>query len=106
MLKLNVRRIATVLSVGAALDVLATAANANTFTIDSTGLDGPGTINGSFTMTPGYWSTIANVNVQATLPLMWGRLVIGTDLLTFNTASFVPNAPNSADGYIWLTNTS
>jgi hypothetical protein len=106
MLKLNVRRISTRLSLGAALALLATAANANTFTIDGTWLQGPGTITGSFTMTPGDWSTIANVNVQATLPLLWGGLVYGTDQLTFNNASFVPNAPNSDAGYIWLTNTS
>jgi hypothetical protein len=106
MLKLNVRRISTRLSLGAALALLVTAANANTFTIDGTWLQGPGTISGSFTMTPGDWSTIANVNVQATLPLMWGQLVYGTDQLTFNSASFVPNVPNSDAGYIWLTNTS
>ena len=106
MLKLNVRRIPTWLSLGAALAFMATSANANTFTIDATWLQGSGTISGSFTMTPGDWSTIANVNVQATLPIMWGQLVTGTDNLTFNTASFVPNAPNSDAGYIWLTNTS
>jgi hypothetical protein len=106
MLKLNVRRISTRLSLGAALALMATLASANTFTIDGTWLQGPGTISGSFTMTPGDWSTIANVNVQATLPLMFGSLVLGTDNLTFNNASFVPNAPNSDAGYIWLTNTS
>jgi hypothetical protein len=106
MLRLNVQRVATGLSLGAALTLLATAANANTFTIDGTWIQGPGTISGSFTMTPGDWSTIANVNVQAKLPLMFGSLVLGTDILTFNSASFVPNSPNSADGYIWLTNTS
>jgi hypothetical protein len=112
MLKLNVRRNPTWLSLGAgaALALLATAANANTFTIDATWLQGSGTISGSFTMTPGDWSTIANVNVQATLPYSgpnsWGQLVTVTDHLTFNSASFVPNAPNSDSGYIWLTNTS
>jgi hypothetical protein len=110
MLKLNVRRISTRLSLGAALALLVTAANANTFTIDATWVDGPGTITGSFTMDLGNWSTIANVNVQATLPYtgsnMFGQLVTLTDNLTFNSASFVPNAPNSDAGYIWLTNTS
>ena len=61
-------------------------------------------------MTPGDWSTIANVNVQATLPYTgsnsWGQVATLTDHLTFNSASFVPNAPNSDAGYIWLTNTS
>jgi hypothetical protein len=110
MPKLNVRRISTRLSLGAALALLVTAANANTFTIDATWVDGPGTITGSFTMDLGNWSTIANVNVQATLPYtgsnMFGQLVTLTDNLTFNSASFVPNAPNSDAGYIWLTNTS
>jgi hypothetical protein len=110
MLKLNVRRIPAWLSIGAALTLMATAANANVFTIDATWLDGPGTISGSFTMTPGDWSTIANVNVQAALPYtgsnMFGMLVTVTDNLTFNSASFVPNAPGSQAGYIWLTNTS
>jgi len=112
MLKLNVRRIRTRLSLGAgaALVLLATAANANTFTIDATWLGGPGTISGSFLMTPGDWSTISSVNVQATLPYTGsnsgGMLVTLTDHLTFNSASFVPNAPNSDAGYIWLTNTS
>jgi hypothetical protein len=110
MLKLNVRRVAIELWLGAALALLTSAANANTFTIDGTRLNGygVGTISGSFTMTPGDWSTIANVNVQATLPLtlVYGGIVIGWDHLTFNSASFVPNSPNSADGYIWLTNTS
>jgi hypothetical protein len=91
---------------GAALALLATSAKANTFAIDGTWLQGSGTITGSFTMTPGDWTTIANVNVQATLPLMFGSLVLGTDNLTFNSASFVPNAPNSDSGYIFLTNTS
>src|SRR5262245_42570803 len=68
MLKLNVRRIPTWLSLGAALALMVTAANANTFTIDATWLNGPGTISGSFTMTPGDWTTIADVNVQASLP--------------------------------------
>ena len=78
MLKLNVRRISTRLSLGAALALMATAANANTFTIDATWLDGPGTISGSFTMTPGDWSTIANVNVQATLPYTGSNAVWAT----------------------------
>jgi PEP-CTERM motif len=110
MPKLNVRRISTRLSLGAALALLVTAAHANTFTIDASWLGGPGTISGSFTMDLGNWSTIANVNVQATLPYtgsnMFGQVVTLTDHLTFNSASFVPNAPNSASGYIWLTNTS
>jgi hypothetical protein len=110
MLKLNVRRISTRLSLGAALALMATAASANTFTIDATWLNGPGTISGSFTMDLGNWSTIANVDVQATLPYTGsnahGQLVTITDHLTFNSASFVPNAPNSDAGYIWLTNTS
>jgi hypothetical protein len=110
MLKLNVRRISTRLSLGAALALMATAANANTFTIDGTWLQGPGTISGSFTMTPGDWSTIANVNVQAALPYIGSNsyvpLVTLVDQLTFNSASFVPNAANSNAGYIWLTNTS
>jgi PEP-CTERM motif-containing protein len=110
LIKLNVRRISTRLSLGAALALLVTAANANTFTIDATWVDGPGTITGSFTMNLGDWSTIANVNVQATLPYTgsnaYGQLVTITDHLTFNSASFVPNAPNSDAGYIWLTNTS
>ena len=67
LIKLNVRRISTRLSLGAALALLVTAANANTFTIDATWVDGPGTITGSFTMDLGNWSTIANVNVQAAL---------------------------------------
>jgi hypothetical protein len=110
MLKLNVRRFPTWLSAGAAVALLATAANANTFTIDATWLNGPGTISGSFLMTPGDWSTISNVSVQATLPYTgsnsWGQVATVTDHLTFNSASFVPNAPNSDSGYIWLTNTS
>ena len=110
MLKLNVRGISTGLSVGAALVLLATVANANTFTIDATWLNGPGTISGSFTMDLGNWNTIANVDVQATLPYTgsnaYGQLVTIVDHLTFNSASFVPNAPNSDAGYIWLTNTS
>jgi len=112
MLKLNVRRIRTRLSLGAgaALVLLATAANANTHPSDATGLGGPGTNSGSFLMTPGDWSTISSVNVQATLPYTGsnsgGMLVTLTDHLTFNSASFVPNAPNSDAGYIWLTNTS
>jgi hypothetical protein len=106
MLKLNVRRASTWLSLGAALALLATSAKANTFVIDGSWLQGSGTITGSFTMTPGDWTTIANVNVQATLPLMFGSLVAGTDNLTFNSASFVPDAPNSNSGYISLTNTS
>jgi hypothetical protein len=113
MLKFNVRRIVAGLSLGAGLAVLATAANANTFTIDASGIfpAGSGTITGSFTMTPGDWSTIANVNVQAALPYNVTNFfggIIGTaiDNLTFNSASFVPNAPGSAAGYILLTNTS
>jgi hypothetical protein len=109
MPKLNIRRIPTWLSLGAALALLATTANANTFTIDGTWLDGPGTINGSFTMTPGDWSTIADVDVQATLPYTGysnGQVVTLIDHLTFNSGSFVPNAPNSNAGYIMLTNTS
>jgi hypothetical protein len=110
MLNLNVRRIPTWLSVGAALAMLTTVANANTFTIDATWLDGPGTISGSFTMDLGNWNTIANVNVQATLPYTgsnaYGQIATIIDHLTFNSASFVPNATNSDSGYIWLTNTS
>jgi hypothetical protein len=106
MLKLNIRRTPTWLSLSAALALMASAANANTFTIDGTWLQGSGTISGSFTMTPGDWTTIANVNVQATLPLVSGNLVLGTANMTFNSASFVPNAPSSNAGYIWLTNTS
>jgi len=110
MLKLNVRRIPTWRSLGAALALMVTAANANTFTIDATWLNGPGTISGSFTMTPGDWTTIANVSVQASLPYtgpnMFEQLVTLTDNLTFNVASFVPNASASDSGYIWLTNTS
>jgi hypothetical protein len=109
MLKLNLRRIPTWLSVGAALALMATSASANTFTIDATWLNGPGTITGSFTMTPGDWSTIANVDVQATLPYTgysYAQVVTLIDHLTFNSANFVPNTPNSASGYIWLTNTS
>jgi hypothetical protein len=110
MLKLNVRRISTRLSLGAALALMATLASANTFTIDATWLNGPGTISGSFTMDLGNWNTIANVDVQATLPYTgsnaYVQLVTVIDHLTFNSASFVPNAPNSDAGYIWLTNTS
>ena len=110
MLKLNVRRASTWLSLGAALALLATSAKANTFTIDGSWLQGSGTITGSFTMTPGDWTTIANVNVQATLPYtgmnMLGQIANLTDHLTFNSASFVPDAPNSNSGYISLTNTS
>jgi PEP-CTERM motif len=106
MLKLNIRRIPTWLSVGVALALMATPARSNTFAINGTWLQGSGTISGSFTMTPGDWSTIANVNVQAALPMMFGSLVLGTDNLTFNSASFVPNAPSSDSGYISLTNTS
>jgi hypothetical protein len=105
MLKLNVRSILSRLWLGAAVALLATAANANTFTIDGTWLNGPGTISGSFTMTLGDWSTIANVNVQATLPYSIGTLSF-LDHLTFNSATFVPDAPNSNSGYISLTNTS
>ena len=70
MLKSKVHRNPTWLSLGAgaALVMLAAAANANTFNIDATWLNGPGTISGSFLMTPGDWSTISSVNVQATLP--------------------------------------
>jgi hypothetical protein len=113
MLSLNLRRIPTWLSVGAALAFLSTAANANTFTINASGIfpEGPGTISGSFTMTPGDWSTIANVNVQAALPynvtnFFGGIIGTATDNLTFNSASFVPNSPGSSAGYISLTNTN
>jgi PEP-CTERM motif len=107
MRNLKIRRTSTWFALGAALVLLATSAKANTFTIDGTWTqNSAGTISGSFTMTPGDWTTIANVNVQASLPIMFGAIVRGTDLLTFNSASFVPNAPNSDAGYISLTNTS
>src|SRR5215471_19059555 len=113
MLKLNFHRFPTLLSLAGALALMATAANANTFTINGSGTfpEGPGTITGSFTMTPGDWTTIANVNVQASLPYsttgsnLYGQLVTLTviDNMTFNSASFVPNGPGSDAGYILLT---
>jgi hypothetical protein len=73
-------------------------------------VDGPDTISGSFTLASGDWSTVANLNVQATLPYAgsnsYAQLVTLIDDLAFNGASFVPNATNSDARYLYLVNTS
>jgi hypothetical protein len=85
-----------------AVALAASAASADTFTLECDYND-VAAITGTFTMTPGDWSTVANVNITADLP--YGNLagLIVHDHLTFNAA---PTPATGNQGFITFTNTA
>jgi hypothetical protein len=86
-----------------AVALAASAASADTFTLEADYNDSVSAITGTFTMTPGDWSTVANVNITADLPYSNLAGLIVHDHLTFNAA---PTPATGNQGFITFTNTA